>query len=145
MSHKAEFEDFLQNYNDPRFRELFDTFTRTFSDEEEKKKFLKEMAQLNSVEFDLLPTKLSASGVPVIRPIPGFCFKVKAESYSNYEIVLKDIFINVTHHHSIEPAKSNRNCSHKHTSNNPHKLPREVRNTMNYWKIPYSLSPPEKG
>eukprot|EP01125_Pyxidicula_operculata_P015427 TRINITY_DN5237_c0_g1_i2.p1 TRINITY_DN5237_c0_g1~~TRINITY_DN5237_c0_g1_i2.p1 ORF type:complete len:400 (+),score=41.37 TRINITY_DN5237_c0_g1_i2:2-1201(+) len=151
-------EDFLQNFSDPKFRQLFHEYTKMVSDPVEREKFRQDIQLLKSMKIDLdLPTvsiENNPSNQQHILPSPAFCLSVKASVYHDYNQIWKKYYIKICHHPSVAPARKGRKCthSHSHTAECMHHETyesktgnyRQIKNGENYWEIPYSLIKPQK-
>lgn len=141
-----EFNEFLNNYNDPNFRSLFEQFTSTAKSPEEKAIFMTEMKNLQrenlktdafvSSKKDSAEKKNKYSNVEYFH---GFCVKTNATTYRDYGTISIPVFVNICQSNQIKPAIAKKNCAHGEGHAHHHeKLPKNVQDLPNYWKIPHS-------
>jgi hypothetical protein len=157
-----EFKEFLENYNDPNFRKLFEEFTKTMSNPNEQAQFLEEMKKMHQLSHNTTSSESKTLAVPQDKPVSqplvkkapkesqdvqylhGFCIKTSATVYRNYQTIALPVFINVSHSEQIKPAIARKNCSHGHSHSHghctEHELPESVQYAPNYWEIPHSTS-----
>lgn len=144
-----DFKEFLNNYNDPNFRSLFEEFTSTAKSPEEKAVFAKEMKKLQRESFNKqvpspketnLPLEKKENKYKDVEYFHGICVQTRATVYRDYGSISIPVFVNICQSNQIKPAMSKKNCSHGkgHSHHNHEKLPKNIKELPNYWKIPHS-------
>jgi len=105
-----DFKEFLNNYNDPNFRSLFEEFTSTAKSPEEKTIFTKEMRRLQRENVrdtgDNLQIETKQKKYKDVEYFHGFCVQTSATIYRDYGTVSKPIFVNICQSDQIKPAVS---------------------------------------
>jgi esterase/lipase len=150
-----DFKEFLNNYNDPNFRSLFEEFTSTAKNAEEKSVFIKEMRKLQRETLKVEVSPLGESNLQIEKKqnkykdvvyFHGFCVQTNATVYRDYGTISKPTFVNICQSDQIKMAVTKKNCTHGkgHSHHHHEKLPENIKDVPNFWKIPHSPAVREK-